>query len=404
MTDEIHNQGAREELENESVGEKMRKERDAFIASIKGSKPCIMVAGPTGAGKSTLINTVMKNNIAKVGTGRPVTQSCDMYENEFVRFYDTKGYESSEQAFDIFKKDVLDIIEKYEVPTDGEVRKTVDVVWYCVSAGSGRFTDFDASLVRGIDSATGHKPIAVVLTKQDHATDESAEALRRAVRQNFPEDVFGNIEIFETFDPSQVTAEEAAELNRALNGASEGLFQWTRDHLDESYRRAFDMASRRGFDNKEKQCDDYIKLAVASAATVAASPIPFSDAPLLAAAQLALMAKILTVWGIGDITDKMVGTASTALTTYLGRSLAANLVKLIPGIGTALGTTINASVASGLTYAYGKATVAVCRKINELNLNQEGHFEKAEAFFNSEFGKMLAEALKTYLGGNNGGK
>lgn len=377
----------------ESIKDKFAKERTAFLESMKDTCPGILVAGPSGAGKSTLINTVMKKRVAKTGFGRPVTQSCDLYENEFVRFYDTKGYESSPDAEKFFEEDVIRLIEENEKTSGAEGSRVVDIVWYCVSAGGGRFTDFDASLVRKISMATSHKPIAIVLTKQDHASDESAEAMRAAVSHMFPEDVFTNVGIFETYDPLSVSEEEARNLDKVLNGASNALFKWTEEHLEESRRKSFILASHRGFDEKEKVCDEYIRLAAAGTATIAASPIPFSDAPLLIAAQIALMAKIMTVWGIEDVADSLVGSVSTLVTSALGKSVAGNLLKLIPGGGTIAGAAINTIVASGITFAFGKATVACCRKINELNLNNEETVEKIRNVFDSE----LVQIFKSYF-------
>jgi uncharacterized protein (DUF697 family)/GTP-binding protein EngB required for normal cell division len=377
----------------ESLNQKFARERREFIDSLKNSRPCILVAGPSGAGKSTLINTVMKKNVARTGYGRPVTQTCDLYEDGLVRFYDTKGYESSPYAQTSFENDVIGLIEEREKTPDS----AVDIVWYCVSAGSGRFTDFDASLVRKICQSTANKPLAIVLTKQDHASMESADALRESVRNTFPEDVFSNIEIFETYDPQSVNEEEARNLDRALNGASNALFKWTQDHLDDAHRQAFVLASRRGFDEKEELCEKYIRLATGAAATIAASPVPFSDAPLLVATQIALMAKIFSIWGIDEIADNLTGTVSTLVTSSLGRSVAGSLAKLIPGVGTVAGAAINTTVASSITYAFGKATVVCCRKINDLNLNSEENVDKVKNILNSELVQIFRQYFSDYM-------
>ena len=55
----------------------------------------IIVAGITGTGKSTLINAVFGSELAKTGSGRPVTEHIDEYQNNDipVHIWDTVGLE-----------------------------------------------------------------------------------------------------------------------------------------------------------------------------------------------------------------------------------------------------------------------------------------------------------------------
>lgn len=50
---------------------------------IRSRRPVtVLVAGNTGAGKSTLINTVFGREVARTGTGRPVTEDVEEYVSE----------------------------------------------------------------------------------------------------------------------------------------------------------------------------------------------------------------------------------------------------------------------------------------------------------------------------------
>ncbi|WP_270803703.1 MULTISPECIES: GTPase [unclassified Aeromonas] len=55
----------------------------------------ILIAGKTGVGKSTLINTVFQGRLASTGQGKPITQSTKKITKEGVpiSIYDTKGLE-----------------------------------------------------------------------------------------------------------------------------------------------------------------------------------------------------------------------------------------------------------------------------------------------------------------------
>ncbi len=51
--------------------------------------------------------------------------------------------------------------------------------------------------------------------------------------------------------------------------------------------------------------------------------------------------------------------------SMLGKAVAGNLIKLIPGAGTIVGAVVNAGVASGITYAMGRGLVKAAEMICE---------------------------------------
>ena len=72
------------------------KERIAVLRE-KGEPVNILVIGPTGAGKSTIINKLIGMTMARVGQGvQSVTDKVEKYEGEFegvkIRVYDTVGF------------------------------------------------------------------------------------------------------------------------------------------------------------------------------------------------------------------------------------------------------------------------------------------------------------------------
>ena len=73
-------------------------------------------------------------------------------------------------------------------------------------------------------------------------------------------------------------------------------------------------------------------------------PIPFSDAALLVPTQVAMIASITTIFGIevskGLLTSFVSSTIGSAGATILGKTIVANLLKLIPVAGTVAGGAI----------------------------------------------------------------
>ena len=86
-------------LEPENLLESLPPETKKSIAVLreKGELVNILVIGPTVAGKSTLINNLMRKTMAKAGHGASsITNQLKKYEGEYegvkIRVYDTVGF------------------------------------------------------------------------------------------------------------------------------------------------------------------------------------------------------------------------------------------------------------------------------------------------------------------------
>ena len=116
-----------------------------------------------------------------------------------------------------------------------------------------------------------------------------------------------------------------------------------------------------------EKAENAVAVAVAATAATGAIPIPFADAPLLITEQVTLMATICGIYGIDVGKDGLKMLATTALgaggATIAGKTVATNLLKLIPGAGTVAGGAISAGTAGLVTLAMGKAFIEVCKMV-----------------------------------------
>ena len=119
---------------------------------------------------------------------------------------------------------------------------------------------------------------------------------------------------------------------------------------------------------------------VASTTATGAVPIPFADAPLLVGQQVAMMIAINKVFGFNIQRDALQSLVVAALgvsgATVIGKTVASNLMKLVPGAGSVAGGAVSAGTAGVITLALGKAYIEVCKAIKMGKLDQNALTKK----------------------------
>ncbi len=123
-----------------------------------------------------------------------------------------------------------------------------------------------------------------------------------------------------------------------------------------------------------EEAETVVVAASAAAAGIGVVPIPFADAPMLIAAQVTMMAKICSVYKIDIKKDglKMLATAAIGAggATVVGKTIATNLFKFIPGAGSIIGCVISAGTAGAITLTMGKAFIEVCKMVKVGKLSE----------------------------------
>ena len=357
--------------DSEKIQNRFREEMESFLSGYEdNSKPRILVAGATGCGKSTLCNLVFNREVCAAGPGTPVTRGVRKISRPEIPVivYDSEGYETGARFSD--RSDGEESAgQKYcDLIMNAVEKERIDLVWYCISAPGSRVTDVDISLIKQFRSLK--KPVAVVLTQIDVATEEDCEELKKTIAgevdgPNPEED--RKIAIFESTNDSGITVPEGLD----------ELYAWSLAHLEESRRDAFVISCHRGFDEKYRIARKWVSAAATAAAGTAFSPVPFSDAAVITPIQLALFAKTLALY--------------KTLVPLIGKSLAGNLIKLIPGAGSVIGGIINAGVAGSLTYGTGMALNKSCRILNEKHLEGSVTADTIREIFSSETLRACAE-------------
>ena len=341
----------------------------------------LMVSGKPGVGKSTLINAVFREDFAKTAIGEPCTQKIERYKKDGCPWtiYDTPGFELNNEAQNSID-DVKHFIQSKQSSTD----EAVHCLWYCVLTESKRFEEAEKKFIDEV--ADLGIPVIIVLTRAYF--EEDAEELKSVIEKLRPRSKKTVIVLAES--KGRISAygiEELMEITRQV--LPEGVQRAYANALDAKYKQARMI--------KRAEAEKIIKQTQVASSAAALSPIPMSDAALLIPIEISMMARITAVYGV-DLTGHLIKTIATALASIGGASLAgrtivSNLLKFIPGAGTAIGGAIAAATAAALTGMIGHVYIALMEQICDGGMNiGEIDSDKVKDFFKSEMEKAKNDA------------
>lgn len=326
----------------------------------------ILLMGASGVGKSALVNSFFGLDMAKTGDGVPQTQYLEkfIYEDKGLILWDTKGIEAADyqNTLNSLKTD-LDKAKK-EALSSKSLAGLPHIAWLCIKETSKRIEAREIELVKLV--AEYNIPVIVVFTQTQF---ESGDAFTQEAKRIFEQDPICNAAIQQRY--ARINSVEYTLMGGAVTIPITGLDQvlyLTEQAFPEASKNAkiaFEKAQ--AIDAKKKlaaiiaSCKLKIHIAAVASGTAGASPIPGSDAPIIAAIQSTLIYTINSEFELDEETSQSTAIATgvlgvTAL-AQVGRSVVANVLKFIPGAGSLAGGAISASTAIALTEALGHAYV-----------------------------------------------
>lgn len=362
---------------------------DAINKKIKNLKKLnIVVIGKSGVGKSTLINSVFRENLAETGVGKPVTTQMRKIEkkNYPLAIYDTPGFELDHGQQDKVKDELIETINKGLAAQD--INQAIHCIWYCVNVGSNR--TFDNSEIKWIrDFTEANKitrvPVMVVLTQ---ACPKKKAAEMKALVEAENLDIVKVIPVLaQDMDFDEEYVARAYGLDTLIDVMMQSLPNELQDTLQNVQKASLEA--------KKKYAHAAVATAVATTFGEGFAPIPFSDAALLVPTQIAMIASITVIFGLDVSKSVLTGFVSSTIgaggATILGKTIVSNLLKLIPGVGTAIGGVISGTTAGLLTTALGEAYIKIMEEVYKGELRSEDLSTKAGK---DEVARIFKDELK----------
>ena len=189
-------------FESEKIVEKINNK---FIAVMKANvnqkeleKMNLIAIGTSGVGKSTLINEIFGEQLAKEGMGTRTTLESKKYESKLVPFLslvDTMGTEigSGHRLVDVLKETLEQITKKLN---SNDPNEHIHCIIYCTT--SNRFFKDELEVILKLREKYDGKRLPIVIVYTRATKDEEAESIKKAISEflnehgeSLSDDIFG---------------------------------------------------------------------------------------------------------------------------------------------------------------------------------------------------------------------
>lgn len=325
----------------------------------------IIITGASGVGKSTLINAIFGEEVVKAGAGKPVTQHLEkvFIPEKGICLWDTKGIEAENYKDTMasleneFKKAIDDADDERDIPHIG---------WVCIKASSDRVEDRDLTLIGLL--AKRKIPAIVVFTRVTGKAEREFVKEAKLIIDKKYRDFLRGAYVSVNSVPYEIDDDIVVKVKglKSLIEVTEARFPEGKKSAKNAFLKAQRLKIEKRLAAMKEGARNVVHVASAAAGTAGASPVPGSDAPIIAAIQSTMIYKINTEFELdadnSKMTSVLTGIMGVTALAQVGKTVVSNALKFIPGAGTLIGGAISATTAIAITEAVGHAYIAVLEK------------------------------------------
>lgn len=331
----------------------------------------IVLFGATGVGKSSLVNAVFGDDIVKSGVGEPITQFLEKIEikSKGLTLWDTKGIEAKD--YETTKEMLIQDIEKgfEDALESNDDDKAPHVVWLCIKESSSRIEEREHDLLN-IAKKFGIPTVIVFTDTQDENGEQFFKKAKETIdsrHKEFIKDRYVRVNSvafkFRGMSVPVSGLEKLLELTEDCLGDAKKNTAEQRQNRIEALRKAQEVDMQKKLNAMISGARKKVHIASAAAATVGATPIPYADAPIIAAIQSRLIYTLNSEFEVDEDNNKAVAMITSILgataIAQVGKTIVTGALKFIPLAGSAIGGAISAATAAALTQAVGHAYIQV---------------------------------------------
>ena len=371
-------------------------------------KANILVMGPAGAGKSTLINAVTGKEVARINDGRRGTEKLAAYESDELnlRLIDSRGFGD---GFWDSQKTIRDMSRWMRAGLKGD-RPLIQMLWFCVDASSKHLSARTIRTVEFVKREWKDIPVIVVLTKSYFPDEDQEnikmveEAFRKATRNNWLPVGKGR-PIRNKEHPAEnkgmpvaiipVLAKPLKSMPAVPRGIEE-LIKATEEHLDDALKDSEEAVYRYDLKRKRMNAHALTVLATSSAAAVGAVPLNLPDSVVLSTMETALISSIAKIYKLDKKDDRMQKVMARIIeagAVSMTAKMALNQLKMIPGVANIAADVLNAVVAGAIVFGIGEASGVIMEKVYLGEIDEE-NLDWINKVVNGKMGSVVGKVVR----------
>ncbi len=375
--------------------EKLNPSHQQFLEAFQGiatelARLNIMVVGTGGSGKSTLVDSVFRENLCTTGVSRYVESNLTKLEKDGfpLRIYLTPGLAAIEETSQEIKDGIARVIGSHHASSGDE--DAIHCVWYCIDSTSPSVSDIEIEWIEQLAAQANYAGTELIVVLTKCAKEDSVGELRRRIEAK-------------VLHAGGIVSVPARDRGESEAHGLETLISLTKEVLPESLRPTLLYVARGALKEKTKLAHKVVAGATAAAATAAVTPVPIADSVMLVPIQIGMISSIAVIFAVDLDKAKIRGFVSAVLgalgATVLGKTVFSAGMKLFPGVGQVLGGFINAGTAGIITSALGEVAIQIMTLIYKGEMDEsifttrKGKTTIAQ-MFKDELNKMSAEGKK----------